>query len=187
MSAKTKNTGETQGGENKTCHPPENEKNTKAPGHINEQDAPDGELAQVKEQLATLNDQLLRTLAEYDNFRKRTQKEREALYQDAVADTLAKLLPTVDNFERALGFACGDEEYKKGMDMIIQNFVEMFFAAGVKEIPAQAGDPFDPQYHNAVMHIEDENMGKNVIAQVLQKGYCCGDKVIRYAMVQVAN
>lgn len=141
----------------------------------------------LQQQLAELNDKFLRTVAEYDNFRKRSQKEKEMAYWNASADMVAKFLPVLDSMERALTFECKDAEYKKGVDMIISSFYEAMQSGGVEEIPAQVGDPFDPQLHNAVMHIEDENLDKNVLVQVLQKGYHIGEKVIRHAMVQVAN
>ena len=117
-----------------------------------EPDPVEEKLQQAEEQVLALNDKLLRTLAEYDNFRKRSVKEKEAIYPEAAAEAVAKFLPVLDSMERAAGFACSDEEYKKG-----------------------------------VMHIEDENLGAGVIAQVFQKGYRLGDRVIRHTMVQVAN
>ena len=129
----------------------------------------------------------MRTLAEYDNFRKRSVKEKEAIYPEATAEAISKFLPVLDSMERAAGFACSDEEYKKGVDMIIHSFYEALAAAGAEEISAEVGAPFDPALHNAVMHIEDENLGTGVISQVVQKGYRLGDRIIRHSMVQVAN
>ena len=152
-----------------------------------QEDPVEEKLRQAEEQVLALNDKLLRTLAEYDNFRKRSVKEKEAIYPEAAADAVSKFLPVLDSMERAAGFSCSDEEYKKGVDMIIHSFYDALSAAGVEEIPAEVGSPFDPAMHNAVMHIEDENFGAGVIAQVFQKGYRLGERVIRHTMVQVAN
>lgn len=152
-----------------------------------EEDLAEEKRKQAQEQVLALNDKLLRTLAEYDNFRKRSVKEKEAIYPDAIADTVGKFLPVLDSMERAAGFACSDEEYKKGIDMIIHSFYEVFTSLGVEEIPAQKGDSFDPALHNAVMHIEDAAMGTSEIGQVFQKGFRLGERVIRHSMVQVAN
>jgi molecular chaperone GrpE len=133
-----------------------------------------------------LNDRYLRTLAEYDNFRKRSQREKEAVYPSAVAGTVEKFLPVVDSFERALAFECADAEFKKGIVMIYDSLLATLKDLKVEEIGA-AGDPFDANLHNAVMHVEDDSLGENVVSAVLQKGYRIGDRVIRYAMVTVAN
>ncbi len=132
------------------------------------------------------HDSYLRLAADYDNFRKRTAKEKEASYGNGRADTLAKLLPVYDNLERALNQDTADTAYKKGVEMTMAELVKIFTALGV-EIFGTAGDAFDPNLHNAVMHIDSEELGENVIAQVFQKGFKIGDKVIRLAMVQVAN
>ena len=132
------------------------------------------------------HDQLLRLAAEYDNFRKRSQKEKDASYTNGKADTLAKLLPVYDNLERALNQPTEDTAYKKGVELTMNELVKIFTSLGV-EIFGNAGDSFDPNLHNAVMHIEDESLGENVIAQVFQKGFKIGEKVVRFAMVQVAN
>ena len=142
---------------------------------------------QAEEQVLALNDKLLRTLAEYDNFRKRSVKEKEAIYPEAAAEAISKFLPVLDSMERAAGFACSDEEYKKGVDMIIHSFYEALAAAGAEEISAEVGAPFDLALHNAVMHIEDENLGTGVISQVFQKGSRLGDRIISHSMVPVAN
>ncbi len=131
-------------------------------------------------------DQFLRLAAEYDNYRKRTAKEKESLWADAKADTVQAFLPVYDNLERALKQETSDEAYKKGVEMTMNQLKEVFAKLGVTEIEAQ-GQPFDPNLHNAVMHIEDENLGENVVAQVFQAGFMLGEKVIRFAMVQVAN
>lgn len=138
-------------------------------------------------QLASLNDQHLRLAAEYDNYRKRTTKEKETIYQDAKMDTIAKFLEVYDNLERAVTQA-GDEDnvHKKGMEMIFHQLQGILEKLGVTVIDP-AGQPFDPERHNAVMHVDDENLGENVVAQVFQKGFLLGDRVIRFAVVQVAN
>ena len=144
------------------------------------------ELEKLQDDYAALNDKYLRLMAEYDNFRKRSQREKDNIYPDAVAATVAKFLPILDNFERAHAFETTDPEYKKGVDLIHTAFSETLQKLNAESF-AEVGDPFDPELHNAVMHIEDENLGENVISQVFQKGYKIGDKVIRFAMVQVAN
>ena len=137
-------------------------------------------------QLADLNDKLMRTLAEYDNFRKRSQKEKDALYPEAVANTVLTFLPVLDNFERALASECKDQDFKKGIELIMNAFKDCLTKLKVEEI-ASLGEEFDPNLHNAVMHIEDDTTADNVIVEVFQKGYKMGDKVIRHAMVKVAN
>ena len=132
------------------------------------------------------HDAHLRLAAEYDNFRKRTIKEKEASYGNGKADAVEKLLPVYDNLERALNQPCTDEAYKKGVEMTMTQLVGIFSGLGV-EIFGNVGDSFDPNFHNAVMHIEDENYGESEICQVFQKGFKLGDKIIRFAMVQVAN
>ena len=128
----------------------------------------------------------LRVAAEFDNFRKRTIKEKEASYGNGKADAVEKLLPVYDNLERALNQPTEDEAFKKGVEMTMTQLVGILNGLGV-EIFGQAGDVFDPNIHNAVMHTEDESLGENVISQVFQKGFKLGDKIIRFAMVQVAN
>lgn len=138
-------------------------------------------------QLAVLNDQHLRLAAEYDNYRKRTTREKETIYQDAKMDTIAKFLEVYDNLERAVTQAGDDDNvHKKGMEMIFHQLRGILERLGVTIIDP-AGQPFDPERHNAVMHVDDENLGENVVAQVFQKGFLLGDRVIRFATVQVAN
>ena len=132
------------------------------------------------------HDAHLRLAAEYDNFRKRTIKEKEASYGNGKADAVAKMLPVYDNLERALNQETTDTAFKKGVEMTMAELVKIFTALGV-EIFGNVGDPFDPNLHNAVMHIENEAMEENSIAAVFQKGFKIGDKVVRFAMVQVAN
>ena len=128
----------------------------------------------------------LRVAAEFDNFRKRTIKEKEASYGNGKADAVAKILPIYDNLERALQQETTDAAYKKGVEMTMNELLKIFSSLGV-EVFGAAGDAFDPNLHNAVMHIDDENLGENTIAQVFQKGFMIGEKVVRFAMVQVAN
>ncbi len=143
------------------------------------------EEAPAQEQLVP-KEQFLRLAAEYDNYRKRTAKEKESLWTDAKADTIQAFLPVYDNLERAMKQDTSDEAYKKGVEMTMNQLKEVFAKLGVTEIEAE-GKPFDPNLHNAVMHIEDENFGENTVAQVFQAGFMLGEKVIRFAMVQVAN
>ncbi len=138
-------------------------------------------------QLETTKDQFARLAAEYDNYRKRTAKEKETLYQDAKADTIKEFLAVYDNLERAAGAPGGeDDPHKKGLEMIFHQYQELLKKLGVAEIEAQ-GRPFDPERHEAVMHIDDGNFGENEVAQVFQAGFLLGDRVIRHAVVQVAN
>ena len=144
------------------------------------------ELEKAKEAQAKEHEQYLRLAAEYDNFRKRTQREKDGIYQDAVADTAKKFLSVYDNLERALKNETADEAYKKGVEMTMNELVKILNGIGITVFGA-AGETFDPQRHNAVMHIEDESLGENVIAEVFQTGFTMGEKVIRFAMVKVAN
>ena len=139
-----------------------------------------------KEKYEQEHDMYLRLAAEYDNFRKRSQKEKDSAYTNGKADTLAKLLPVYDNLERAMNQPTEDAAYKKGVEMTMQGLIKIFSDLGV-EVYGNAGDEFDPNLHNAVMHIESEDLGENTISQVFQKGFKTGEKVIRFAMVQVAN
>ena len=132
------------------------------------------------------HDAHLRLAAEYDNFRKRTIKEKEASYGNGKADAVAKMLPVYDNLERALNQETSDTAYKKGVEMTMNELVKIFTSLGV-EIFGNVGDAFDPNLHNAVMHIENEELEENSISAVFQKGFKIGDKVVRFAMVQVAN
>ena len=136
--------------------------------------------------LAALNDKYLRICAEYDNFRKRSQKEKEALYTDAKAETLKAFLPVYDNLLRALAQPTEDAAYAKGVEMIMAQFNSTMEKLGVEMIES-LGKTFDPSYHNAVMHVDDEEKGENEIVEVFQEGFKAGDKVIRFAMVKVAN
>ncbi len=132
------------------------------------------------------SDAYLRLLAEYDNYRKRSQREKDALYADIKADTLLKFLPVYDNLVRALKQPTEDEAYRKGIEMIMTQFCTTMEKLGVEKIEA-LGKTFDPSLHNAVMHVDDEQKGENEIVEVFQEGFRLGDKVIRFAMVKVAN
>lgn len=133
-----------------------------------------------------LYDKYLRTLAEYDNFKKRTQKEKEELYVFAAADTVGKLLPVIDNLERAIASVEEKTAFSDGVEKVLHQCFDILEKMGVTKIETD-GAQFDPNVHNAVMHIEDENLGTNVIAEELMAGYKYKDKVIRYSMVKVAN
>ena len=174
---------EEQAGEAEAVEP-EAEPQADTPGEEPET-APEETESPTQEQLIP-KEQFLRLAAEYDNYRKRTAKEKENLWTDAKADTVQAFLPVYDNLERALKQETADEAYKKGVEMTMSQLKEVFAKLGVTEIEAQ-GKPFDPNLHNAVMHIEDENLEENTVAQVFQAGFMLGDKVIRFAMVQVAN
>ena len=139
-----------------------------------------------EEKYNTEHDSYLRLAADFDNFRKRTIKEKEASYGNGKADAVEKLLPVYDNLERALNQPTEDEAFKKGVEMTMTQLVGIFSGLGV-EIFGNVGEEFDPNFHNAVMHTEDESLGENVISQVFQKGFKLGEKIIRFAMVQVAN
>lgn len=132
------------------------------------------------------DDKYLRLMAEFDNYKKRSAKERENIYLDVRVDTVTKFLPVYDNLERALNADTADDAYKKGVEMTFHQLMDVFKKLGVEAIPAE-GEKFDPAFHNAVMHVEDENAGENEIVQELQKGFKIGEKVIRFSMVKVAN
>ena len=151
------------------------------------EEAPEApEVNPFEEKYNAEHDAHLRLAAEYDNFRKRTIKEKEASYGNGKADAVAKMLPVYDNLERALNQPTEDAAYKKGVEMTMTELVKIFTGLGV-EIFGEVGDAFDPNLHNAVMHLDSEEHGENTIAQVFQKGFKIGDKVVRFAMVQVAN
>lgn len=152
----------------------------------------DAEVAELKDmilakekEIAELNDKYIRLYAEYDNFRRRSTKEKEATYFDAKSDAVKNILPILDNMERACAFTEADK-ILDGMNLILKSFNENLAKMDVKEIEA-LGKTFDPNVHYAVMHVDDESYGESEVVEVLQKGYICGDKVIRYAMVKVAN
>ena len=169
---------------------------TKKKASKKKESKPNKEVTELKEllngkinELAEANDKYLRVLAEYDNYKKRTQKEKEAIYTDSVGDTVTALLPVIDNFERAMSaFSAEDKEsgFYKGIEMIYNQTIEIFSKIGVEPIVA-LGEEFNPELHNAVMHIEDEAVTENTVVEEFQKGYTYRDKVIRYSMVKVAN
>lgn len=139
-----------------------------------------------QEEIDKLNDKYLRLYAEYDNFRKRSQKEKDSLYGEIKTNVVTSFLPVYDNLERALNQTTEDEAYKKGVEMIMNQFKDTLNKLGIEEIPAM-GEKFDPAIHNAVMHVDDETKGENEIVEVFQKGFKLGDKIIRFSMVKVAN
>lgn len=142
----------------------------------------------LAEQLAEANDKYMRLYAEYDNFRRRSQKEKEGIYTDAYVDALTKILPILDNLERAAQYGSEDTDHPlaKGLELTLKSFYETMEKMGVAEIPA-LGEQFDPNVHNAVMHVDDESFGENEVVEVFMKGYAKGDKVLRHSMVKVAN
>ena len=178
--------------EKKTAEAPQEEKVQDTPVQEEELEAPQQEEAEVQTpdpvQDALLQEQnkFLRLAAEYDNYRKRTAKEKESIWADAKASVVTSFLPVYDNLERALKQDTADEAYKKGVEMTMTQLKEVLSKLGVTEIEA-AGQPFDPNLHNAVMHVEDEAFGENTVAEVFQAGFQLGEKVIRFAMVKVAN
>lgn len=149
-------------------------------------DERDEKIAALEAELKSEKDKYLRLAAEYDNFRKRSQKEREGLYSDVRSDTILKILPVYDNLLRALNQETEDEAYKKGVEMTMTQLEEIFEKLGVKPIAA-VGEKFDPNLHNAVMHVEDDAAEEGVITQEYEKGFTMGDKVIRHSVVVVAN
>ena len=146
----------------------------------------DGEIEQLKSELEKSKEQLLRTAAEFDNYKKRTDRERAGIAEYAKCEVIKKLLPILDNIDRAAAAEASGDDYIKGIEMIVKQFTDLSGTLGIQEFGAP-GDTFDPNLHEAVMHIEDESLGENTVAQVLQKGYKLGDTVIRAAMVKVAN
>ena len=140
----------------------------------------------TKEEYEELNDHYKRILAEFDNFKKRSQKEKESLYNSVLSDVIEVILPVVDNLENALKAETKDESYKQGIELVLKQFKDVLKSKGVEEIPA-LGEAFDPELHEAVSMIQDENFGEKVIAQEYRKGYKIGNKVIRHSMVVVAN
>ena len=136
--------------------------------------------------LAAAEDKYLRLAAEYDNFRKRSAKEKESAWADSKASTAAAFLPVYDNLERALNAPCSDEAYQKGVEMTMNQLKEVLGKLGIEEIPA-LGEKFDPNCHNAVMHVDDESVEENTIVEVFQTGFRSGEKIVRFSMVKVAN
>ena len=178
--------------EKKTAEAPQEEEVQDTPVQEEELEAPQQEEAEVQTpdpvQDALLQEQnkFLRLAAEYDNYRKRSQKEKEGLYGDIKSDTVSKFLPVYDNLARALAQSTEDEAYRKGVEMIMNQFNTTLEKLGVSRIES-LGQKFDPSLHNAVMHVDDEEKGENEIVEVFQEGFKYGEKVIRFAMVKVAN
>ena len=144
-----------------------------------------GELEGKSKAYDELNDKYLRMMAEYDNFRKRSQRERDGIYASAYEEALKEFLPMSDNLQRSLAYA-GTENFAKGIEMIVNKFSDTLKKLEIKK-KKKRGDPFDPNIHNAVMRTDDDSLGENTVAEVLQKGYRKGDKILRFAMVKVAN
>lgn len=172
---------ETQAGQQ-----PESEAKTKAEPQGEGADPLLKELESLKDQVAQQEDKYLRLAAEYDNYRRRTAKEKDSIWNDAKADAAQAFLPVYDNLERALKQETADEAFKKGVEMTMTQLKTVLEKLGITEIQA-LGQTFDPNLHNAVMHVEDENFGENTVCEVFQAGFMLGDKVIRFAMVKVAN
>ena len=177
-------TEEADAGEEKPSRS-EKKKLKKAEEQINKLNA---EIEALGAQVSEANDKYMRLYAEYDNFRRRTQKEKEGIYSDAYVDALTQILPILDNLERAAQYSTEDSGHPlaKGLELTLKSFAETMEKMGVSEIPA-LGEQFDPNVHNAVMHIDDESFGENEVIEVFMKGYAKGDKVLRFSMVKVAN
>ncbi|WP_315116874.1 nucleotide exchange factor GrpE [uncultured Clostridium sp.] len=155
---------------------------------VNEEDGAtelQDENEKLKNELDTIKDRLLRTASEYENYRKRTAKEKEGIYSDACEDVLKEMLPVLDNLERAMAVDGSLEDFKKGIEMTLKQFKDSIDKLGIEEISTEDG--FDPNLHEAVMHVQDESFGENQVVEVFLKGYKRGEKVIRYTMVKVAN
>ena len=146
----------------------------------------DAQLTAVAAELEETKNKYLRMAAEYENYRKRSAKERESIYSDAQAQTVMALLPVLDNLERAASQPTQDEAFLKGVELTLKQFYDCLTKLGVKEIPA-LGEQFDPNFHNAVMHVEQDGCDDNTVVEVFQKGFILGEKVIRHAIVKVAN
>ena len=165
---------------------PEQEQAAETPGGEAVPEQEGAEVPGAEQLLAEAADKYLRLAAEYDNYRKRTAKEKESIWSEAKAQTVAAFLPVFDNLERALKQETSDEAYKKGVEMTMKGLQDALTGLGVELIPA-LGETFDPNRHNAVMHVDDGEAGENTIVEVFQQGFICGEKVIRFSMVKVAN
>ena len=181
---------ETEASEEKEAKASETDKETeKSEDAGKKEKAPEKKKDPKDEKIDELNDKLRRSMAEFDNYRKRTDKEKSAMYEIGAKDVIEKILPIVDNFERGLNTIPEDAKgtaFAEGMEKIYKQFVKTLDDLGVKPIEA-VGKPFDPNFHNAVMYVEDENLGENVVAAELQKGYTYKESIVRHSMVQVAN
>ena len=184
QAAEAEETAEEKAGE-KTAEAPKKEKKEEKKEKAKEEKA-EAKDEKKAESPQGASDAYLRLLAEYDNYRKRSQKEKDSLYADIKADTVTKFLPVYDNLVRALKQGTEDEAYRKGVEMIMNQFCSTLEKLGVTKTDS-LGQKFDPKFHNAVMHVEDDEKGENEIVEVFQDGFMLGDKVIRFAMVKVAN
>lgn len=146
----------------------------------------DNEINNMKAELEETTDRLKRLMAEFDNFKKRSAKERESLYNSLLADIVSSFLPIVDNLEKAVNSNTEDEGYKQGIELVLKQFMDVLASLGVKEIEG-VGSTFNPEYHEAVSSVQDETLGEKEIKEVFRKGYKIGDRVIRHSMVVVAN
>ena len=165
----------------------EEEKQENTDGEKPEKNTAESETDKLQKELAAAKEAHIRTLAEYDNYRKRSTREKQAAYGDAKADCIKELLPMMDNFERAIAAEATDVEgFKKGVEMIFKNFGDVLSKLGVEAF-GEKGEKFDPNIHNGVMHVEDEELPENSVAEVFSKGYKLGDRILRPAMVKVAN
>lgn len=165
---------------------PEKKNDVKNEQEANKEKELNEQISKLKDELEDVKDRHTRLIAEFDNLKKRSAKEREGLYNSIIGDIVSSLLPVIDNLEKATEADSKDEEYKKGIELVLKQFRDVLNANGVKEIEA-VGQPFDPELHEAVSMIQDENLGEKIVAQEYRKGYMIGNKVIRHSMVVVAN
>ena len=165
---------------------PEKKNDVKNEQEANKEKELNEQISKLKDELEDVKDRHTRLIAEFDNLKKRSAKEREGLYNSIIGDIVSSLLPVIDNLEKATEADSKDEEYKKGIELVLKQFKDVLNANGVKEIEA-VGQPFDPELHEAVSMIQDENLGEKIVAQEYRKGYMIGNKVIRHSMVVVAN
>lgn len=172
--------------ENQQPAPEQQEEQAQKPKKETKKNKEKAELEKLRDDYTALNDKYLRLMAEYDNFRKRSQRERDAIYPEATAAAVTAFLAVADNFERAVAAECSDAEYKKGTELVFQSLKDSFAKLNVEAF-GEAGDKFDPNCHNAVMHVDDESLEAETVVEVFQKGYKLGDRIVRHAMVKVAN
>ena len=165
---------------------PEKKNDVKNEQEANKEKELNEQISKLKDELEDVKDRHTRLIAEFDNLKKRSAKEREGLYNSIIGDIMSSLLPVIDNLEKATEADSKDEEYKRGIELVLKQFKDVLNANGVKEIEA-VGQPFDPELHEAVSMIQDENLGEKIVAQEYRKGYMIGNKVIRHSMVVVAN
>ena len=165
---------------------PEKKNDVKNEREANKEKELNEQISKLKDELEDVKDRHTRLIAEFDNLKKRSAKEREGLYNSIIGDIMSSLLPVIDNLEKATEADSKDEEYKRGIELVLKQFKDVLNANGVKEIEA-VGQPFDPELHEAVSMIQDENLGEKIVAQEYRKGYMIGNKVIRHSMVVVAN